>query len=343
MHRPVLALLLFLPLPVAAQWQPVHTGTATEFRAAHAPSDSVLWAGGRGGVVLRTTDAGSTVRADTIPGATDLFLVGIWAADADTAVVLGTGFESSTARVYRTVDGGETWTETHRDERPGIFMDGLAFWNDGHGIAFGDPIDSSFVVLVTDDGGASWQPVPPNALPAPLDGEAGFAASGRAIVTAPDGHAWFGTGGGEHARVLRTSDYGASWRAALAPIASGPSAGIFALAFCDSLTGFAVGGDHTMRVAPSDNVLRTEDGGRSWSVMGSALPAGVRYGAALVPQSDPGTLVAVGPSGSGYSTDGGATWTTLDHEHWNTTVFGPGGVGWILGTDGRVGRWAGID
>ncbi|MGH7443491.1 MAG: hypothetical protein ACREKM_01380, partial [Longimicrobiales bacterium] len=77
-----------------------------------------------------------------------------------------------------------------------------------------------------------------------------------------------------------------------------------------------------------------------------SLPAGVRYGAAVAPvmadsAADPAAplLVAVGPSGSGYSTDHGASWTVIDHEHWNTVLFGPGGAAWVLGMAGKVGRW----
>jgi photosystem II stability/assembly factor-like uncharacterized protein len=337
-----LLLLVLLPHPVLAQWHPVETGARTEFRSASAPTDSVLWAGGRGGIVLRTVDAGTTWRVDSIPGARDLFLVGLWAADADTAVVLGTGFETSTARIYRTVDGGASWTETYRDDRPGIFLDGLAFWDDGHGVVFGDPMDGRFVVLRTTDGGASWQAVPDTVVPAALPGEAGFAASGRALVSAPGGYAWFGTGGADSARVFRTADRGASWTAHTVPIESGASAGLFALAFQDSLLGYGVGGDHTVRTAPSANVLRTEDGGTTWTSVGTSLPAGVRYGAALFPGQVQPVLVAVGPSGAGHSADGGATWTSLDHGHWNTVVVSPGGTGWILGPDGRVSRGAGF-
>ncbi|MGH7445028.1 MAG: WD40/YVTN/BNR-like repeat-containing protein [Longimicrobiales bacterium] len=352
MRCPATPLMLFalatLPVPLTAQWHTVDVGTTTEFRSAWAPTDSVLWAGGRDGIVVRTTDAGSTWSADTIAGAQDLFFIGIWAADADTAVALGTGFQTSVARIYRTTDGGDTWTESWRDERDGIFLDALAFWDDGHGLAFGDPIDSAFVVLATDDGGTSWQQVPRDVLPPPLAGEAGFAASGRALVTAPGGHAWFGTGGGAQARVFHTPDYGATWHATVTPLASGASAGIFALAFRDSLDGYAVGGDHTQRAAASDNVLRTQDGGKTWVVAGSSLPAGVRYGATVAPvmadsadsaASAPPILIAVGPSGSGYSTDHGASWTVIDHQHWNTVSFGPGGAAWVLGMAGKVGRW----
>lgn len=321
-----------------AQWQVSQLAPVTEYRSVHAPSDSVLWAGGRAGIIARSID-GRTWTADSVPGAAGLFFIGIWAADADTAVALGTGFESSAAAIYRTTDGGATWMRTYRDDRQGIFLDALAFWDNGRGLAFGDPLDGTFVVLATDDGGRSWRQLSGAVLPAPLPGEAGFAASGQALVTMPGGHAWIGTGGGPRARVLHTHDYGATWEVVDTPLPGGTGAGIFGLAFRDSLNGIAVGGDHTQRTAPSMNVLRTADGGRTWELVGSTQPAGVRYGVAVVPNATSHTYVAVGPPGSGITHDAGATWETIDTGHWNTVIFASATRGWVLGTDGRIGRW----
>lgn len=321
-----------------AQWQVSQVAPITEYRSVHASSDTVIWAGGRAGIIARSVD-GRTWSADSVPGAAGLFFIGIWAADADTAVALGTGFESSAAAIYRTTDGGARWSRTYRDDRQGIFLDALAFWDNGRGLAFGDPLDGTFVVLTTDDGGRSWRQLPGSVLPAPLSGEAGFAASGQALVTMAGGHAWIGTGGGPHARVLYTDDYGATWDAADTPLPGGSSAGIFGLAFRDTLNGIAVGGDHTQRTASSMNVLRTADGGRTWELVGRALPAGVRYGVAAVPDATLHTYVAVGPSGSGITHDAGATWETLDAGHWNTVVFASPARGWVLGTDGRIAGW----
>lgn len=339
MHRSaLLALLALVPSAAGAQSALVAAGTTSEFRAAHAPSDTVVWAAGSGGVVARSVDAGSTWQVDTIAGATDLFLVGIHAAGQDTAVVLGTGFETSAARIYRTEDGGGSWTETYADDRAGIFLDGLAFWDDARGVVFGDPIDGEFIVLTTGDGGRTWTAVPDSALPGALAGEAGFAASGRALVTAGDGRAWFGTGGADRARVFRTTDYGATWQAFDAPIASGATAGIFALAFRDTLNGVAVGGDHTQRTVPGDNILRTSDGGETWDVVGGTQPAGVRYGALFAEAADEAWLIAVGPSGAGISEDEGEAWTVLDRGHWNTVAAGSR-CGWLFGPDGRIMRF----
>ena len=337
----IASLLALLPLGVQAQWQPQAVATTTEFRSVHAVDSMTVWAGGRGGVFAHTRDGGHVWQTDTVPGATDLFFIGVHAASADTAVLLGTGFSTSTARIYRTTDGGRTWSERYRDDREGIFLDGVAFWDDGRGLAFGDPLDGAFVVLITSDGGATWEQLPGSRLPPPLAGEAAFAASGQAIVTGAGGRAWFGTGGGASARVYRTTDHGRTWQVAETPLAAGTSTGVFGLAFRDSLNGVAVGGNHEQRNQLTQNVIRTRDGGVTWTVQGASLPPGVRYGVTYVPGVAIPTIVAVGPSGSGYSYDEGITWTALDGEVANTVTFTDPRHGWALGIDGRIVRWKG--
>src|SRR5690606_15014984 len=125
---------------------------------------------------------------------------------------------------------------------------------------------------------------------------------------------WIGTGGGARARVYMTRDGGASWTAAGTPMPGDSTSGIFGIAFSDSLNGVAVGGDYQQRTEEQQNVIRTRDGGRTWSVAGASLPHGVRYGVAYSPVlfrsigaaqvlrvPDQRALLAVGPSGVGRS------------------------------------------
>ncbi len=296
------------------------------------------WAAGRGGAWLRTTDGGGNWTVDSIPQAATLFLVDAYATGPDTAWLLGTDFNGGESRIYHTVDGGLHWSEQYRRSGTGVFFDGMAFWDGRRGLAFSDPVDGAFLIVRTDDGGRTWAEVPNASIPPPLAGEAGFAASGTAIVTGPDGRAWFGTGGGAHARVFRTTDYGRTWSVADTPLPGGATAGIFGLAFRDAQHGAAVGGDYQKPTVSLQNVLRTDDGGRTWTVAGRALPAGVRYGVAWGRFGGRRALFAVGPSGSGYSLDDGVTWTAISDEAWNTVAF-DGGLGLAAGTNGRIGRW----
>jgi photosystem II stability/assembly factor-like uncharacterized protein len=330
------------PAPSAAGdappgWTVQRSGTTASLRGVSVVSERVAWASGSGGTVLRTVDGGATWRADTVPGATALDLRDVQAFSADEALVLTAG---SPGRVYRTADGGRSWTVVYDDARPAVFFDGMAFWDDRRGIAFSDPVDGAFVVIVTDDGGRSWRAVPRDALPAPLPGEAGFAASGTMVAVHPGGHAWIGTGGGP-VRVLRTPDYGRTWAASPVALAEGlPSAGIFSVALRDGRNGVAVGGDYLRERGAGANVAVTADGGATWRVAGESRPAGVREVATYVPGTG-GTLVAGGPSGTGWSADDGRTWTEIDTLGIHTLAFVSPTAGFAVGGGGRVARFTG--
>ena len=310
--------------------------TDAEFRGVDAAPNGVGWAVGRGGVFARTTDGGETWGVGVIPRADSLFGVAVDAFGADTAHVLTTDFDGGLASIHRTVNGGRTWLRTHRDARPGAFYDGMAFWDSRRGVAFGDPIDGRLTIVRTEDG-REW--VPAEQVPLALEGEAGFAASGSGLAVAGSRHAWIGTGGGSHARVLRTTDGGRTWTAARTPMAAGPTGGIFGVAFRDTLNGVAVGGSYTDTTSAALNVLRTRDGGRTWELVSRSAPVGVRYGVAYVPGTEPAMLVAVGPSGSGYSLDDGETWHRIDRTGYNAVSFSGPEDGWAAGVRGLLARW----
>ncbi|MDH3495329.1 MAG: oxidoreductase [Gemmatimonadota bacterium] len=309
-------------------------GVAGEFRGMSARGD-VVWASGRAGTYARSTDGGVTWEAGVIPGAETLFLVDVEALDARAACVLATSFDAGVGRIYRTPDGGATWSVAYEFAHPEVFFDGLAFWDADRGVAFSDPVDGAFLVVRTTNGCGSWTEVPRKHLPTPLEGEAGFAASGTAIAVAGTRHAWIGTGGGAVARVLLTTDSGATWTARATPMAAGPATGIFGIAFRDTLHGVAVGGNYQRPGSAAPNVLRTGDGGRTWAFVGTTAPPGVRYGAVYVPGS--GTVVAGGPTGFGLSDDDGATWTAVDSA-FTYGLTATGAAGWVAGPGGRIVR-----
>jgi len=341
---PAIASLLVCVACVACRGTPQpelqSSGTSAEFRGLSAASETVVWAAGRNGIYARTIDGGATWQADSVPGASELFFIDVHAVDESTAYLLGTHFEGGEARIYKTTDGGAHWALQYRDTTPGVFFDGMAFWDAERGVAFSDPVDGSFLIIRTDDAGATWERVPPESIAPPLPGEAGFAASGTAIAVWGTEHVWFGTGGGDVARVFRSSDRGRSWTAAETPIPGNASSGIFGLAFRDSLNGVAVGGDYTKRQEASDNVIRTGDGGRTWAIAGRSEPAGVRYGATYAPAQAGPILVATGPSGWGYSADDGLGWTLIDTLGYNTlSAVRRGGTVWAAGVEGRIAKF----
>ncbi|MGI5459680.1 WD40/YVTN/BNR-like repeat-containing protein [Streptomyces sp. CA-249302] len=318
-------------------WEVKATGTPeVRFRGLSAVSRDTAWVAGTGGTVLRTTDAGGSWRNVSPPGAADLQFRDIEAFDARRAVVLAIG-EGEASRVYRTEDGGATWTESFRNTDAKAFYDCLTFFDHRHGLAMSDPVDGKFRILSTSDGGRSWKVLPSKGMPAALDGEAGFAASGQCLVASGPSDVWLATGGGARARVLHSADRGLTWMAADTPIPAGdPAKGVFALAFRDRTHGLAVGGDYRADQASPQAAARTSDAGRSWQPAATPPPA-YRSGAAWLPHSRT-TALAVGPTGTDLTTDAGRTWRTVDTGSYDTVDCAADLGCWAAGEQGRVAR-----
>ena len=343
MRRELLLLLFVMNLfcdVAVGQWKTQASGTSADFRGVSAIGSSVVWASGSKGTYARTTDGGATWRASVVPGAEQLDFRDVQAIDADTAYLLNAG---EPARIYKTTDGGSHWTLQYTNTTRGVFFDAMAFWDAEHGIAFSDPVGGSFLIVTTTNGGQSWKEVPRENIPPPLPGEAAFAASGTCISVQGRDNVWFGTGGGAVSRVFRSTDRGQTWKVATTPIKSGnASSGIFSIAFKDATNGVAVGGDYQKVNEASDNVARTTDGGESWTQGGRSEPPGLREAASYVPGTSRPTLVAVGPSGSGYSLDDGQTWTRIDTTgHHSVSFTGPINAGWAVGAGGQISKYVG--
>jgi photosystem II stability/assembly factor-like uncharacterized protein len=327
-----------------AQWTPQQSNTTAEFRGLVALSPTVVWASGTRGRVARTTDGGTTWRVDTIPGADSLDLRSIAARSATRAVAMTAGeAEKGAAKIFRTTDGVR-WAEQFDTPEKGAFLDAIAFWDDEHGIALGDPIDGRLFILTTDDGGAHWTRVPTASAPPMLPGEAAFAASGTCLTVLGTSNVWIGTGGGARARVFRSSDRGRTWSVADTPLHAGNSAsGIFSVAFSDALHGVVVGGEYSKPKELFDNVALTGDGGATWRLAHGPLPAGYMSAVAYLPETNGRWLVSVGLGGTARSTDGGESWTMLDTVAYNSVVFASAKVGWAAGPRGRIAKWSPID
>ncbi len=321
----------------APHWELKDSGAAeVRFRGLSAVSRNTAWVAGTAGTVLRTTDGGASWRNVSPPGAADLQFRDIEAFDARRAVVLAIG-EGEASRVYRTDDAGATWTESFRNTDANAFYDCMTFFDSRHGLAMSDPVDGKFRILSTGDGGRSWKVLPNTGMPAALDGEAGFAASGQCLVSSGPRDAWLATGGGARARVLHSADRGLTWTATDTPVPAGdPARGVFALAFRDRTHGLAVGGDYTAgRPSPLAAAV-TGDGGRTWHSATTPPPA-YRSGVTWLPRSRT-TALAVGPTGTDLTTDAGRTWKTVDTGSYDTVDCAADLGCWAAGEKGRVAR-----
>jgi photosystem II stability/assembly factor-like uncharacterized protein len=170
-------------------------------------------------------------------------------------------------------------------------------------------------------------------MPAAVDGEAGFAASGTCIATAGRHDVYFGSGGAA-SRIFHSRDDGRTWSVTTSPIPATEAGGVFSLAFRGPRHGVAVGGDYVDFENGVDGSARTR-GGRHW-VSGGDL-GGYRSGVAWV-SGTRRTLIAVGTSGSDVSRNGGRTWSTFDTSSFNSVVCVADRTCWAAGPDGRVAR-----
>jgi len=317
-----------------AHWQPQDSGISASFRGISAVDEKIAWVSGTNGSCLRTVDGGLSWQAATVPGADSLDFRDVHAVDENRAYLMSAG-PGKRSRIYKTIDGGQNWQLQFLNTIAEGFLDGIAFWDEKTGLAYGDPLERHLFILKTTNGGATWHRIANQNIPPVTEGEYSFAASGTGIAVHGK-NAWISTGGAA-ARVFRSTDRGETWTVVSTPFVNGESAGIFSLAFREAQNGIAIGGDYRKPDAGENNLARTTDGGQTWTLVKGHS---VEYRSCV--QYIPGTLalVSVGPSGSDISVDDGLTWAKLDTLGYHTLSFAPGTkVGWAAGADGRIAKF----
>ena len=119
-------------------WVMQSSGTTAGLRGIHAVGGGVVWASGTDGTVLRTEDSGYMWQSCAMPpGAGKLDFRGIWAWDADEAIVMSSG-PGDLSRIYKTTDGCSHWTRVFTSDPDGFF-DAILFLDREHGVVLGDP------------------------------------------------------------------------------------------------------------------------------------------------------------------------------------------------------------
>jgi len=238
------------------------------------------------------------------------------------------------SRIYKTNDGGDVWELQYTDEQSGFFLDDIACFDEKHCFALGDPIGGKFLILSTEDG-RHWGEMPRGNMPAIIQGEGAFAASGTSLAIYGKTEIYFGTGGGAIARVFHSADLGRTWTVADTPLAAGnASSGVFSVVRVGDKV-VAVGGDYKATNANSGVAAFSTDGGTTWQLSGKQ-PSGYRSGVAGLSGS---TLIALGPNGEEMSLDGGATWTPSDTLNMNAVATLDGSSVWAAGAHGTIAHY----
>ncbi len=310
----ILSAVLFITIfsiSAYSQWQ---TLTQSVVGAGTYPSISVVsadvfWIAGGTNTpsIWRSTDGGTSITNATGTGISlDVFCV---CGRSSTECYVGDGGAAGgvggNAKVYKTTDGGATWTVVLQTGGTAGFINGIAFSksNPQIGVLESDPplgAGQPYFVYLTTNGGTNW-----NSVTCP--GVTGAASAQNSVMVIDAQFFGFGLNAAP-SRVRFTSDGGSSWITASLGIA-----GAFVSGFAfndDKMTGISATGDQTGSSLP--NIARTTNGS-TFSI--------VNTGAGLTGYGNckfiNGTNVCYVSGSTGSpdivrrSTDGGATWTNM--------------------------------
>ena len=305
----------------------------------------VVWASGRGGTFIVTTNGGQTWKAGVVPGAEELQFRDVQGVSEKVAYLQSIGNNPTDFRIYKTVDGGATWTLEFQNDLSGAFYDCFAFWTPNRGITHSDSVNGVFPDRRTTDG-MTWKSIA-RRMPPALPGEASFAASGTCVATQGARNAWIATGGSTIARVLATRDGGDTWNAYDTPLVSSPSAGAFTVAFRDPWHGIVGGGDLDPGDPNNAATATSEDGGRTWKLSNpppvTGAIFGLSYAHAIATGEQEGNengravVITANDGGAAWTPDEGQTWFRLsDLTGFWAVAFATPKAGWLVGTNGRV-------
>ena len=358
MHLRLSLLLTLITLAANAQKpyiQMEQSNTTASFRGIHAAGPGVAWASGTNGTVVRTEDAGFEWQGCAMPpGAEKLDFRGIWAWDAMTAIVMSSG-PGDQSRLYKTTDGCATWKLLLANTDKDGFWDSIAFADKNKGYLLGDPVNGSFVLQGTVDGGLHWLPINSPGLAIGHGKLGAFAASNSVIdLTGSGNHEpWFATGSSAEpgpeqgpfvvrSLVLQCRSLGHQlttypcrydFTPIEAKLAQGSeAAGVFSLATrwenLKSVVTIAVGGDYKK---PDET-----SGTAAWRELGQFHPSTTPphgYRSAVAWDPDDKAWITAGPNGTDFSRDDGRTWLPLENGNWNAIS-----LPYLVGPSGRIGK-----
>ncbi len=343
--------LALVPVHARAQWIIQQSHTTASLRSVHAVSETVAWASGASGTVLRTTDGGANWQPCAIPkGAGNLDLVSVQGSDEDTAVAISTG-KGSLSGIYKTADGCHTWRLVFSNPDANGSFKSIHRMTNKQLYLLGDPVDGKFTIFYSADGGENW-----NSTDDPgLDSEKGelsvSAGNGNFISVGP--FLFFGARSSSSLHLYHTHPdcQAGAQSAAGCPVAWAKVD--VSLASLDAVpVGFsfaartqlnmANGSIQTILVAVGSligSAATSKDDGKTWKAAATPPAAGAR---AVAYSSSTGSWIAVGPNGTTVSTD--------DGQKWRPIPSGPAGLkntgqNWcalslpfVVGDGGSIGR-----
>ncbi|MFQ3212691.1 MAG: photosystem II stability/assembly factor-like uncharacterized protein [Marivirga sp.] len=254
---------------------------------------SYVWASGTSGTVLRSEDGGNSWKEHVYEKADSLQFRAIKALSATEALVMSAGEGAASQLLKFSVRDG--WQHLYTMEHEDGFLDAIELFPNGTAIAYGDAIDSSYFILLSDTTFSNWKRIYKTPIPGVSEG--GFASSGTNIAIGENGKAWIGTGAGGNANVLISEDYGQSWTIEETPMVKGEAAGITAIRQKNNYL-FIAGGDLAISMEYTDNLFFSDTNGKQWQAFDQPLTKGAFYGAAINPYNGALQYIVCGPAGA---------------------------------------------
>lgn len=201
----------------------------------------------------------------------------------------------------------------YAEQHEKVFYDSMHFSDQMNGMAMGDPTENCLSVLITTDGGNTWQKQSCENAPQVVNGEAAFAASNTNLVL-KNKNVWM-VSGGKQSRVFRSTNFGTSWQSFNTPIVQGETmTGIFSMDFFDNNRGIVVGGNYDKPNQNFSNKAITADGGKTWQLVSENKSFGYASCVQYVPGFNGKRIVSLGVTGIYISYNGGIDWVQISDD-----------------------------
>ena len=190
---------VILPPPTTPVWTPQVSGVTSSLNCVSTVNANVGWIGGDAGVILLTTNAGTTwvSKANATVGAN-----GVYAICGISATTCLVSTSPANTFVFKTTDGGTTWAQVFT--QVGGFVDDIRMKDATTGFMYGDPVGTRWSLWKTTNAGTTWDS-------AGLYLPQAAAEAGWNNAMFIDGNAiWFGT---NNTKVYKSINFGAtgSW------------------------------------------------------------------------------------------------------------------------------------
>ncbi|MEO7309541.1 MAG: oxidoreductase [Chitinophagaceae bacterium] len=309
--------------------------TGISFRGLSVVNDKMVWVSGSKGTIGKSVDGGYSFVWIHPKGFEKRDFRDIEAFDENTAIAMAV---DNPGLIIKTTDGGHSWKVVYEKDLHGMFLDAMCFKNEKRGICVGDPINLRFWIIETNDGGDSWQEIPPAFRPTADSGEACFASSGTNIQFVDDPRFEYGFVSGGYMSNLYMMGSGRDKSNSIMKLdinheLETTGANSWAV---NGKKYVVLGGDFKDYKMEMFNSTYSMDGGKRWQSPGYP-PAGYK---SCVIWKDDKNLIATGLTGTDISLKGPKDWEHISDIQFHVVQKAKKGSAiFLAGGNGRIGRY----